>query len=195
MTKARSDAVSGGPGAQPPASVSQRATSGPTRTGPRRKLCAAKPPAAGKKPAATKLGHVEATGETPLGDSLELAPDGYTWINLWAGWCGPCREEIPLLKTWEAKLGGKLKVQLLSIDDDERLAQRFLGEQPQGGVKRSYHLRPGDTRAEWLGSVGIHEVSQLPMHVILDRSGAVACVASGAVDAADFAEVETLVSK
>lgn len=195
--KARSDVVTGAPGAQKSADAKPAGSTPsphPTATGPRRKLCDKKPASAGKKPASVKFGHVEAEGETPLGDTL---PSGgaVTWVNLWAGWCGPCKQEIPLLKGWETKLGGKLKVEFLSVDDDERQAVRFLAEQPASGVKKSFHLKSGEERKEWLTSVGIEEIEKLPMHVLLDKSGAVLCVAAGAVEEADFPEVEALVSR
>lgn len=38
-------------------------------------------------------------------------------LNIWATWCGPCRQEMPTLDSLEAKLGGPdFKVVALSID-------------------------------------------------------------------------------
>ncbi len=38
-------------------------------------------------------------------------------LNLWATWCGPCREEMPALDRLQAKLGGpEFEVVALSID-------------------------------------------------------------------------------
>lgn len=38
-------------------------------------------------------------------------------LNIWATWCGPCREEMPTLDSLEAKLGGRdFAVVALSID-------------------------------------------------------------------------------
>jgi thiol-disulfide isomerase/thioredoxin len=38
-------------------------------------------------------------------------------LNFWATWCGPCREEIPLLVALQAHYGDQLAVVGLSIDD------------------------------------------------------------------------------
>jgi thiol-disulfide isomerase/thioredoxin len=38
-------------------------------------------------------------------------------LNIWATWCGPCRQEMPTLDRLEAKLGGPdFQVVALSID-------------------------------------------------------------------------------
>jgi len=40
-------------------------------------------------------------------------------LNLWATWCGPCREEMPTLDRLQAKLGGPdFEVVALSIDQE-----------------------------------------------------------------------------
>jgi cytochrome c biogenesis protein CcmG/thiol:disulfide interchange protein DsbE len=50
-------------------------------------------------------------------------------INVWAQWCGPCREEAPYLASLQQRAGGKL--QIIGIDyDDPRpeLAVKFADE-------------------------------------------------------------------
>ncbi|MDO8645544.1 MAG: TlpA disulfide reductase family protein [Candidatus Planktophila sp.] len=38
-------------------------------------------------------------------------------INVWGSWCGPCKEEMPILRSFYAK--GKGKLQLVGVDVEE----------------------------------------------------------------------------
>jgi len=49
--------------------------------------------------------------------SLEDLKGKYTYIDVWATWCGPCKTEIPFLKEVEAKYHGK-NIQFVSISID-----------------------------------------------------------------------------
>jgi thiol-disulfide isomerase/thioredoxin len=53
-------------------------------------------------------------------------------VNLWASWCGPCREEFPGLVRVARKYQGQgLKVILVSADDDKDMAavKKFLADE------------------------------------------------------------------
>lgn len=39
-------------------------------------------------------------------------------VNFWATWCGPCREEFPLLSKLTQKYAGKVRFVSISADDD-----------------------------------------------------------------------------
>ncbi|QPL44959.1 TlpA family protein disulfide reductase [Halomonas sp. A40-4] len=86
-------------------------------------------------------------------------------LNLWATWCGPCREEMPTLDTLQAELGSdNFEVVALSID---RKGIEIVNEFYQEiGIE---HLAPyidktGMASAD-LGAVGI------PTTLLLDRQG------------------------
>ena len=50
-------------------------------------------------------------------------------INVWASWCGPCREEIGSLERLSRRFGGKqLNVIGISTDDDASAAAAFIKE-------------------------------------------------------------------
>ena len=58
--------------------------------------------------------------KTPEGKSVslhsQLNKEGYTLLDFWASWCGPCRASFPHLKEVHERSGGKLKIISLSSD-------------------------------------------------------------------------------
>jgi thiol-disulfide isomerase/thioredoxin len=191
VVSAREDrVVTSGSTTRPTASTPAATTS----AAPRKKLCERPAPKAGAKPANVKMASVHAEGETPAADSIAVGDGKWTWINVWAGWCEPCLEEIPLLKQWETKLKDRLRVAFLSVDDDERLASRFLAKQPKDGVRKSHHLGDVDARGKFFESIGA-PMGTLPMQILVDPEGVVRCVANGSVQASDLPEIEALVAK
>lgn len=46
-------------------------------------------------------------------------PEGYVLFNLWALWCAPCREELPLLDAYLAEKPAALNVFALNLNDGE----------------------------------------------------------------------------
>jgi len=65
-------------------------------------------------------------------------------LNVWATWCGPCREEMPSLQRLSDRFpAGRLAVVGLTVDEDTNLAREFLlkydirfpsASDPAGGV-------------------------------------------------------------
>ena len=129
----------------------------------------------GKKPASTATAKPTAKpardlcqGQSPLDDppgelSISRAADGatapspvaygkgrWTWINVWAAWCEPCKKEMPMLLEWQKKLSEKgvsIDLVFVSIDDDQRELDRFLAGQPKDGVRASYWVPARRTRS------------------------------------------------
>lgn len=160
-----------------------------------RAICEAPPTADGKPIPKGELAKVVAEGSKGLPDAIDIE-SVWTWVNLWAGWCGPCKEEMPILAGWEKKLrseGTPMHLAFVSIDDDERQAMRFLQSQP--AVKESFRLPEGQVRTKWLESVGLPEAPELPVHLLFDPKGALRCVVTGAIGEADFARVKSIVSR
>ncbi|WJS96762.1 AhpC/TSA family protein [Flavobacterium johnsoniae] len=59
-----------------------------------------------------------------------VAGKKYILIDFWASWCGPCRKEIPNLKTAYAEYAGKgFEILSISIDKDEKAWQKALGQE------------------------------------------------------------------
>jgi thiol-disulfide isomerase/thioredoxin len=53
-------------------------------------------------------------------------------LDIWASWCGPCREEMPLLDDMAARLKDKgIEVVAVSIDEEKAAAETFLSARPK----------------------------------------------------------------
>jgi cytochrome c biogenesis protein CcmG, thiol:disulfide interchange protein DsbE len=51
-----------------------------------------------------------------------------TVINLWASWCGPCREELPAFQRLSATAGGRLRVLGVAVEDPAGRALSFAAD-------------------------------------------------------------------
>lgn len=149
-----------------------------------------------KVSSSAKIERAEASGEKALGAPFPVGQGEVTWVNFWAAWCVPCREEIPRLVAWEKKLVGEglpFRVVFVSLDDDERQLREFLEKQPGEGLRRTYWLREGAQREEWLTQVGMDPDPRLPIHLLVSAVGEAHCVIEGAIEDEDFDEARRIV--
>lgn len=99
--------------------------------------------------------------------NLARVADRPLLINLWASWCGPCREELPLLARADAEVEG-LTVIGLAYDDPDPLAAVDLAE--ASGVTYAQVVDVETRVREPLGVVG------LPQTVFVAEDGTVRVV-------------------
>jgi len=134
------------------------------------------------------LARAQASGAAPVDDKIPTGNGRWTWLNFFAAWCGPCKEEIPRLRTWEKKLtqaGVHVDLVFISIDDDARQLDKFLEAQPADGVRASLWLKD-NVRDSWLASMKMKNPPELPEHALVDPTGRVRCVIDGALEDADY---------
>ena len=89
-------------------------------------------------------------------------------INFWASWCGPCRQEMPLLENIY-KQYNKAGFTLLgiSIDDESKTAEQFLQKVPV-----SFPVL-FDTKSD---VSSLYQVQGMPTSIFIDRKGNVRLV-------------------
>jgi len=92
-------------------------------------------------------------------------------INFWATWCGPCRQEMPLLDELYQRYS-RVGFNLLgvNIDDDSRRAMQMIEEL---GVNFPVLFDASKRVSE------MYDVDAMPVTVIVDREGTVRYVHQG----------------
>jgi thiol-disulfide isomerase/thioredoxin len=162
-----------------------------------RVLCAGQMSGPGRATPKKPVSQSVAGGEVALPENLQIG-GGYTWVNFWAAWCAPCKEEIPRLLRFQQELvkaSPSFKLNFVSLDDDERQLGGFLSAQPPSGLRRSYWLKEGKERDEWLKGAGVEADPDLPFHLLFDPKGKLRCVVKGALEDADLASLRALVTQ
>lgn len=192
-SRSRSDAVVTTGGGSARASAKPSATASAAKPKAPRKVCTKRPE--GLKTPEGRVAIAKAAGAGALPNPVPFGAGKWIWVNLWAAWCEPCKEEMPRLRKWHAdlrKAGVLIDLAFVSIDDDDRQLQRFLDGQPADGLRISYWLKEG-SRAGWLKPFGLKPEPQLPVHVLVRPKGEVACVIHGAVEATDYPQLAKLI--
>jgi len=131
--------------------------------------------------AATSLASSDLTGQaapdfalkSSSGDNLRLSEyrGDVVMVNFWATWCGPCRQEMPLLDELYSRYE-RVGFSLLgvNIDDDSRKAMNMVSEL---GVSFPVLF---DARKE---VSKLYQVDAMPVTVLIDREGTIRYVHHG----------------
>ena len=118
-----------------------------------------------------------------------------TLLNVWATWCGPCREEFPaLVSLAERRRADGLRVLFVSADFEEQAAdaRRFLASH---GAPQPWLLKTGPDM-EFIDGLEPRWSGALPLTVIYDSNGTPVEYWEGGADSARFeAAVAPLLSR
>lgn len=97
--------------------------------------------------------------------TLEAFRGKVVLLNIWATWCGPCREEMPTLDRLQATLGGPdFEVVALSIDQEGIFAVKTFYEE-LGLENLGIYVDDSMRAPSLLGVIGI------PATLLIDRQG------------------------
>ncbi len=127
-----------------------------------------------------------------LDEPLTIGPQG-AWVNVWATWCGPCVEELPMLIKWWEKLradGVDYPLVLVSADEDPTALKKFYAKHPD--MPETARFSEAGELEGWLAGLGLAGGVSLPVHLAVDGSGKVQCLRASAIDRGDFEVVSAL---
>ncbi|KAF2332008.1 TlpA family protein disulfide reductase [Flavobacterium daemonense] len=100
--------------------------------------------------------------------SLEDLKGKYIYIDLWATWCGPCREQFPFLQKVEEQYKEKnIEFVAISLDaiKDHSKWSKFVTEKQLSGIQL---LADNEMKSKFIKDYGIYEI---PTFILIDPSG------------------------
>jgi thiol-disulfide isomerase/thioredoxin len=142
----------------------------------------------------------------PVGEgrALSLPPiegpampgEGWRWINVWATWCAPCIDELPLLGTFRDRMqaeGASVTTYFLSVDQSADTVTHYRESHP--GLPESARLADPTTLPTLMSSLGLDAGATIPIHVLVDPSGHIRCARSGSITERDYDTIRAIVSQ
>ncbi len=115
--------------------------------------------------------------EVPVMNFDQLEPylhrqtDTLYFINFWATWCVPCREELPAIEAVAEKYkNDKLKIYLVSLDFPKQLETRLIPFIRTNNIKSEVILLNDPDQNRWIDKVDPKWSGEIPFTVIYNQN-------------------------
>lgn len=103
-------------------------------------------------------------------------------LDVWASWCAPCKQELPMLDDMAGRLRGKgIEIVAVSIDDNREDAETFLRSRPRWTIRLAHD--PEGKVPDKL------QPPKMPSSYIVDRKGIIRQLNAG-FERADAQKIE-----
>lgn len=104
----------------------------------------------------------------PAGNEFSLASfkGKVVLVDVWATWCGPCKVEIPHLKTLEEEMKGKnVAIVSVSVDEekDKEKWKKFIVDEKLGGTQLY--------AKGWSDIAKFYQINGIPRFLLFDKDG------------------------
>lgn len=132
----------------------------------------------------------------PTLEGPALPEGGWRWVNVWATWCAPCIEELPLIRSFSERLaasGSPVRTYFLSVDQTQEAITAFRAAHeatPEGA-------RLADTAGlpALIAALGLDTGATIPIHALVDPGGHLRCARSGSITERDYETIRAIVSE
>lgn len=108
--------------------------------------------------------------------SLESLRGKVIFLNVWATWCGPCREEMPSMQTLYDDFKGNKDFVMLAVNEDVKGRSVVAPYVEKNGFHFTILLDPENKISE------TYDMSGVPETFIIDRKGQIVAHHMGAFD-------------
>lgn len=121
--------------------------------------------------------------DASFGEILELSRTVPIVVDLWAEWCGPCKQLSPILEKVVTELGGRVVLAKVDVDANPQLAQSFKAQ----SIPMVVALIAGQPAPMFTGAVPEEQVRQVfdQLLQVAAQNGVTGSVAGPASDADD----------
>jgi len=121
---------------------------------------------------------------------------GWRWVNVWATWCKPCLEEMPMLAGWRERFAREnvaVDMVFLSVDADAATVAELRKSRPE--IPDGPRIASVDDLPKWMAAIGLDESSVLPIHLFVDPAQRIRCVRMGGIGEDDYDTVKRVVTQ
>ena len=126
--------------------------------------------------------------------SLASARGQVVFVNFWATWCPPCRDEMPTMvrlgQDLARRFPGKFRMVAVSVDEGADPVKEFFAGPPYGGAPQGVTVALDDkdqtvTRSYYCTARGFCPDIKFPETYIVDRTGRLVAYVVGPRDWSD----------
>jgi thiol-disulfide isomerase/thioredoxin len=127
-----------------------------------------------------QLSRLDGKGEVRLGAGALKGK--VVLLDIWASWCTPCKEEMPMLDEMAGRLRRRgVEIIAVSVDEDRSSAEAFVSSRPRWSLTLAHD--PQGRIADLL------QPAKMPTSYLIDGAGVVRAINAG-FDRADAPRIE-----
>jgi thiol-disulfide isomerase/thioredoxin len=131
----------------------------------------------------------------PQLEGLAAPLEGWRWINVWATWCAPCVEEMPLVASFRERLGAAgapVSTYFVSVDTGAEAVSVYRRAHPE--MPETARLSDPAGLPALVAALGLDAGATIPIHVLVDPSGHIRCARSGSITERDYDTIRAIIA-